>query len=325
MAENRPGRPVKGTGRVTGPEPARQEEKPGSPSMDRVASNPSNVAANYGVSWAVISSDPGMLAWFNDFAKRYAASQGKISQQQFTLELQQQPWWKQHSANYIKDLQQELENPADYAESIAGDVEQIRQAADAIGAAVDDATILELAKNKRRMGWNTAQVQHAIAGFVDVAGGDYTGNAGASQDELMLWAKKNGLTLSPDLVGKYVQQIADGQLTVDDVKGDIRNTYMAGAYPAWADKIAAGYDVAELAAPYQETVHSLLEDRSIGLDDPLMKKMLQAVDKDGKPAMVPLYEAERMVRADKRWQTTDNAYQLYGNAAQDILRTWGFA
>jgi hypothetical protein len=313
------GRPLKpGTGKVKG-EPPRLEEK------GRPTQGGQELAADYGVSWAIIQSDPGLMAWFNDFAKRYAAAKGKISQQAFTLELQQQPWWKQHSASWIADRQQELEDPVGYQQSLESDIAAVSNVANAMGAQVDSATALEIAKNKRRFGWNDSQLQSALAAHVDVSGGDLTGNAGTAQDELMLWAKKNGLTLTPDLVGKYVQRVAAGELTVDDVKGDIRNTYMAGAYPGWADKISAGFDIAELAAPYQEAAHSLLEDRTIGLDDPLMKKLLQSVGPDGKPSVVPLYEAEKMIRADKRWQTTDNAYNLYANAAQNILRTWGFA
>lgn len=313
------GKPLKpGTGEAPGPEPKRREEK-GKPAPKKGQ----ELAADYGVSWAVIQSDPGLMAWFNDFAKRFAASQGKITQQAFTLELQKQPWWRDHSANYIRDLQQELENPKDYEQSLATDLADLRGVANSMGAELDDAALGQLARQKRRAGWGAEQVRQALAGYIDVSG-DMSGQAGNAQDELMLWAKRNGLTLSPSLIGGYVQRVAKGELTVDDVKGDLRKTYMAGAYPGWADKIAAGFDVADLAVPYQEAAQTLLEDRSIGLDDPLMKKMLQSVGPDGKPVTVPLYEAEKMIRADKRWQTTDNAYSMYADAADHILSTWGF-
>jgi hypothetical protein len=55
-----------------------------------------------------------------------------------------------------------------------------------------------------------------------------------------------------------------------------------------------------------------------------MKSIMQKTDANGQPIVVPLYEAEQMVRGDDRWQKTDNAYRQYAGVAHNILRTWGF-
>jgi hypothetical protein len=39
---------------------------------------------------------------------------------------------------------------------------------------------------------------------------------------------------------------------------------------------------------------------------------------------LPLYEFEKMVRDDPRWQKTDNAYQLYTRAGTNLLQMFGF-
>jgi hypothetical protein len=265
-----------------------------------------------------------MKKWFDGFAARYVAANGQISQEQFTVELNQQKWWQDHSASFIADYQQELEHPTDYAQSIKGDVDNMRASAQQMGAQVDDSLLAEMAKNARRFGWNQQQIQTALAAHVSAVNGDFEGQAGSTQDELMLWAQKNGVRLTPDLINSYARGVADGSTNIDEIKSDIRRTYMAGAYPAWADKINAGFDVSELAAPYRETVAGLLEDNSVGLDDPLMKSIMQKTDANGQPRVVPLYEAEQMVRGDDRWQRTDNAYKQYAGVAHSILRTWGF-
>lgn len=287
--------------------------------------DPKLIAGKYAMSWAIINSDPGLKQWFDGFAKKFVAANGQISQDEFNLELNKQAWWQQHSANYIKDVQQSLEHPVDYEQALQGDVSTLRAEADQMGAQVDDTALKDLAIHSRQQGWNQSQVQSALSAYVTASGsGDYTGQAGQSQDELNMWAAKNGVTLSPTLVGKYMQGIASGSQTIDDVKGDIRKTYMAGSYPAWADKINAGFDIADLAAPYQQMVQNTLENPNVGLDDPLMKKLMQGTDAQGQPRQVPLYEAEQVARSDPRWQQTNNAYSLAANAAHNVLKTWGF-
>jgi hypothetical protein len=40
---------------------------------------------------------------------------------------------------------------------------------------------------------------------------------------------------------------------------DLRNTYLVGAFPAWADRIQAGMDPADIAAPYKQRMARMLE------------------------------------------------------------------
>lgn len=295
-----------------------------------VETDPAVIARKYALSWAVINSDAGLRKWFNNFARRYVASNGMITGETFQMELEATPFWRTHSATWIADMQQEMENPADYEQSLLGEVATLRSAANQLGATVGDEALAEIAKNARRFGWNEDQQRRALAEFVSAVpteqgGIDFEGLAGQTQDELTQWASRNGVALTNELVQSYTRGVVFGDTNLDEIKSDIRRTYMAGAYPAWAEKINAGFDVSELAAPYQQQIGSLLENPSIGLDDPLMKQIMQGVDASGKPRVVPMYEAEKMVRADSRWQTTDNAYQTYAGVAQNLLRTFGFA
>ena len=289
-----------------------------------------DVASNYGIPYAVIQAFPQLAKWFSDFAARYVAADGKISQQRFTLELQQQPDWKQHSATFIADMQQELENPADYAQALQSSVSSVQAAADQMGARLSSQDATDLAKQAKRFGWNAQQMQAALAKYVTVNPAsdylDYEGDAGTTQDELASWAHANGLGLSDSMVSGYINQIAAGKTTLDEVKSDLRKTYMAGAFPAWADKINAGMDIADIAAPYKSTMANLLEmdDSAIDFNDPLLAAGLQSVNKDGQPQVMPLYQYQNLARKDPRWQKTDNAYATYAGVASDILGTWGF-
>ena len=154
--------------------------------------------------------------------------------------------------------------------------------------------------------------------------GDITGIAGDFEVDLMSWASRNGLELSRSSAAKYITSMTMGEQTLDDVKDDLRRTYLAGMYPAWADRIEQGFDPEQIFEPYRDTARKLLEVDDISFDDPVLKSALQRTDASGKPVQMPLYEFEQQIRKDPRWDKTDNAYEVYANIGTNLLRTFGF-
>lgn len=155
------------------------------------------------------------------------------------------------------------------------------------------------------------------------AAGPLNADAAKSADELRQWARNNGVDLGPQQISQYTRKILLGETTLDDVKGDLRRTYLTGLYPAWSDRIAAGEDPSDFLNPYVEKAKKLLERDDIGIDDPLVSQMTQYVGKDGKPTVMPLWQAAQAARKDDRWQYTDNAQAEYAKAANDILSMFG--
>lgn len=205
--------------------------------------------------------------------------------------------------------------------------QKVQSTADRLGIQVAPERVDELARAARFNGWSDSELILNMRQDLDatLAAGNTAGTAGDYQNALMQWANRNGLTLSNETAAKYVANMTLGSQSLDDVKADLRRTYLAGTYPAWADKINEGYDPSEIFEPYIANLRRTLEDDNIGLDDPLMQQITQKVGADGKPFAVPIYEAQQMARQDPRWQKTDNAYATYANVAQNLLRTFGFA
>ena len=139
------------------------------------------------------------------------------------------------------------------------------------------------------------------------------------------WASRNGLAIDKSMLAKYVGNMTLGQQTLDDVKQELRTTYLMGAYPAWADRIEKGFDPEAISRPYRSAAAKLLEveEDEISLDDPLLKRGLQGTGPDGKPRVVPLYEFESEIRKDPRWDKTNNAYETYTKVGTDLLRMFG--
>lgn len=207
--------------------------------------------------------------------------------------------------------------------------QNIESVASRYGVTLDQPTLDSLAMQATDNAWTDLQIQSQLRGMVDqqVAGGaDAIGDAGSYQTELQNWLSLNGMRLDQGAVGKYVGRMTFGEQSLEDVKQEIRTTYMAGAFPAWADRINAGFDVSDIASPYRASAAALLEmdENDIALDDPLLQRGLQGLDSEGKPRIMPLYEFQQMVRQDSRWQTTDNAYKSYTDVGQDLLRMFGF-
>lgn len=313
-------------GRDNKPNKPNKPGKPGKPDTKFEPLSAEEIAAKFGQAYIIMEQDPGLKQWFLGFARRYNEARGEISYETFNLELQQQPWWRNNSATYIADLRQELENPVDYEQGLASSIASLRAQANRIGATgVSEAVLRNLAIQQRRLGLNEQQTIERLADLISpVEGGDFRGVAGDVQTELLQWARSNGLTLNQGSMQEYVRRIATGATTVDDVKDDLRKTYLAGMYPAWADKINEGLDPSVLFEPYRNTAANLLEMSEISLDDPIMKRAAQYVGPDGKPSQLPLYQFEQEVRKDPRWQYTDNAYSTYTRVGTDLLRMFGF-
>lgn len=144
--------------------------------------------------------------------------------------------------------------------------------------------------------------------------------------QLQSFLGKNGLKMGDDFVQQNVRRIMSGDTSVDEVKNYVRDRYLANAYPAWADQIKAGADVADLASPYIQKMSQLLEvpEESIDLADPNIQKAMAGVNADGKPSYKPLWQFEQDVRQDPRWLQTNSAQDEISNTAADVLKTFGF-
>lgn len=293
------------------------------------AQSEADFAARVGAAYAVIKQDPELYTWFQGKTREYLQNPTAFSEDAFFLELDQQPFAQKYSKAAIADMDFELRYPDVYAEQLNAQVESLRDKAVQAGAsalATNDAELRDLAKRARRMGLNEAQLQNTIAGYVEAVDGRFAGVAGEIESGLKNWARRNGIGLSDTLVADYVRKIQAGDTTESDVLRDLRRTYMAGAYPAWSDRIDSGMDIFDIASPYRKKMADLLEvgEETIDLNDPLLQRGLQGVDANGKPSVVPLYEFERQVREDPRWQYTDNAYATYTDVGTQLLQMFGF-
>ena len=138
-------------------------------------------------------------------------------------------------------------------------------------------------------------------------------------------ARNNGINISDDAARTYADQIAAGVVDENTVANTVRES-AASAFPLYADQIKAGLNLKTLADPYVQSMSKILEipDAGIDLFDPTVRGALSYTMPDGKLGTKSLYEFEKDLRRDPRWQYTDNAKASVSSSVQRVLQDFGF-
>jgi hypothetical protein len=132
-------------------------------------------------------------------------------------------------------------------------------------------------------------------------------------------ARANGLSLSQDQISNYVSRIDNGE-DAKVIQNQIRQIAGNGMPDSVKKMLAEGTDLDTVYAPYRGVMASILElnPESIALNDPTLRTAIGA-DKE-----MPIYEFQRQLRKDARWQYTNNAREEVSNVALGVLRVFGF-
>jgi hypothetical protein len=139
------------------------------------------------------------------------------------------------------------------------------------------------------------------------------------------FALDNGVRLSDGAATSYANGIVAGTIDENTAFNALRES-AAEAFPALADKIKAGINLKTLADPYIQSMSSILEipDSGIDLFDPKVRGALAYTLPDGKVGTKSIYEFEKELRKDPRWQYTNNARNDAASVASTVLKDFGF-
>jgi hypothetical protein len=153
----------------------------------------------------------------------------------------------------------------------------------------------------------------------------YSGEALANYQTLVQTARDNGFQISDILPGGANEQqvlagIASGKIDINRVQQDARKLAAQGQPQYVRDLLAQGYDLAQVFAPYRKVMGSVLElnPDQIDLNDPLLRTAI--TDKGD----MNLYDFKKAMRADNRWQYTEQAKSDVSTAALSVLKDFGF-
>lgn len=136
---------------------------------------------------------------------------------------------------------------------------------------------------------------------------------------LLATAKANGLNLTQNQIDNYKARLSAGE-TIEGLKQDVRKIASLGMPDAVKSLIGAGSDLEDVYSPYRQVMASTLEIPfdQININDPVLRG---AISPTGE---MPIYDFQRTLRKDPRWQYTNNAREEASNAVTQILKDFGF-
>jgi hypothetical protein len=269
-------------------------------------------------------------------------------------EIEMTNWWRKNSDDVRKRLisfgnyddlrsQGQDVSKSDYGLWLSKKKGQLKADARAIaGVAITDQQAEEIAK-KIYLGFLDDD-ENAIRAFLvpfigkttSIVGGKtitgFSGQALKDYQTLQSIAKANGFSLSQilpgisatttggDLEEAVLEKIALGELDVNRISQDARMMAAIGQPEMVRNLLNQGYDLDQIYAPYKNTMATVLElnPEQIALNDPTLRS---AISDKGE---TNLYDFQRMLRKDSRWQYTQNARQEVSDITLNVLRDFGF-
>jgi hypothetical protein len=153
----------------------------------------------------------------------------------------------------------------------------------------------------------------------------YSGKALKNYQEIQAVAKANGFKVSDIVPGGQTEQqvlqgIATGTIDANRLAQDARKLAAQGQPQYVRDLLGQGYNLDQVYAPYRQTMANLLELNAdqIDLNDATLRSAI--TDKGD----MNIFDFKKQLKADNRWQYTENAKNEVSNVAMKVLRDFGF-
>jgi len=148
------------------------------------------------------------------------------------------------------------------------------------------------------------------------------GSVGADLTKLRATARANGFDLDTtfkDQINTWLQRLAVGE-PIETFQNTIRSQAKLGLPDKVANLLDQGLDLSNIYAPYKNVMAAVLEvaPDSINLNDGTLRSAI------GPDKEMSLYDFQRTLRKDSRWQYTDNARQEASDSVLKVLKDFGF-
>jgi hypothetical protein len=218
----------------------------------------------------------------------------------------------------------QIEATTTYGRGLKDIKDAIEAARLASGAELTDIEINELAQEAYDKGLD--RERNSLSAFLDqkfkFSADGAKGKAGEQLADLQKIATANGLDLQKAFgtqLPTWLAAINKGE-SIETFKKMIRDVAKIGMPQNIASMLDNGVDLDAIYSPYKNIMASVLEvnPETITLNDPLLRSAITG-EKE-----IPIYEFQRQLRKDSRWQYTNQAREEVSDVALKVLRDFGF-
>ena len=218
-----------------------------------------------------------------------------------------------------------IEKDNAYARGVANTKLLIREQARTLGSTLDptelDSIALDIYDNANE--GNAAVIRSLLRAKIEYSKNKPMGGAaGENLAVLNATAAANGIKLEQrygNEIQGWLQNISQGE-SVETYKQIIRGAAKLGMPDKVAGLLDQGVDLATIYSPYKQMMASVLEinPESITLNDAVLRSAI------GPDKETSLYDFERQLRKDSRWQYTNQARGEVSKITKNVLQDFGF-
>jgi hypothetical protein len=340
--------PSTGTG-IKKPSGTLAKPKPGAPTPAPTAKKVltideiiDQVARNYGSIDTIFKTNPDLQALLRKAIGKDGVpnTDDDLTADQFVKELENTTWFKQN-ANAVRqrgfykrqfdDLiktgsnADELLKTTEYGRGLTYTKQVIADEAKRLGVTVSPDELDLISRDIYDLGYENqpAIVAQRIRAKISYKPGtQLSGVAGENIAELRKVAAANGLDLDKNFGSSlqgWLQNLAQGE-SIETYKQIIRSAAKLGLPDKVSSLIDQGVDLDTIYNPYRNIMASVLEinPETINLNDKVLRSAI------GPDKEMSLYDFQKMLRKDDRWQYTSNAKEEVSGITLGILRDFGF-
>jgi len=300
------------------------------------------VANEYGSIDTIFKTDPGLQTLLRKAIGKDGVpnTDDDLTVDQFTNELENTDWFKTNASSVrqrgfykrqFDDLVrkggnlEDLYKTTEYGRGLRFTQQVIADEIKKVGASLTPEEIDLISRDIYDLGYENQKAivsQRIRAKIAYKPGGIVGGEAGENLAELRKTAKANGLDLEKNFgssIQGWLQNLAQGE-SVETFKQIIRSTAKLGLPEKVSSLIDQGVDLDTIYSPYKRLMASVLEinPETITLDDQVLRSAI------GPEKEMSLYDYQKMLRKDNRWQFTNQAKEEVSDTALRVLRDFGF-
>jgi hypothetical protein len=254
--------------------------------------------------------------------------QGKINAALFAT-----PWWQQNGALAASFIEQQQTDPAQAAQTIAGNKAQLLSYAQSMGVQLTDSQLTNLATSASMFQWNQEQMTQALRAKYQAPGpgGATLGDAATMQQNIKTVAGNYLVNADANMINWWTTAGIKGGQTPDQVTAELSNylgQQAAQRFPWMKDAISKGMTPKDYLSPYTTQAANTLSispDQINWTDPKWQAALLGSPDAAGNtnPVNVDQFNKNLMKNPVFGFSKTQNAINQAYSVAKTLETTFG--